>query len=139
MFKEFKEFVSKGSVVDLAVGVIIGGTFGKIVSSLVSDIILPPFSILQGKINFADRFIDLSGKQHASLMSAKSAGAATINYGLFINNVLEFFIVAFVLFLIIKEINRFRRKGDPTEKTCPFCFSKIPIRATRCPKCTSNI
>lgn len=141
MFKEFKEFISRGNVVDLAVGVIIGGAFGKIISSLVTDIILPPFSIIQGKINFADRFISVSGKSYRTLADAKEAGAATVNYGLFINNVVEFIIIAFALFLVIKQINRFRRQPpkDPTEKECPFCFSKISIKATKCPNCTSKL
>lgn len=139
MFKEFKEFISHGNVVDLAVGVIIGGAFGKIVSSLVTDIILPPFSLVQGKINFADRYINLSGHSYHSLAAAKEAGAATINYGLFINNVIEFVIIAFALFLVIQQINKFKKKEEAKEKECPFCFSKISIKATRCPNCTSNI
>lgn len=142
MWKEFREFAVKGNVVDLAVGVIIGGAFGKIVSSIVSDIVMPPFALLLGKVNFTNRFITLSGKHYSSLAAAQSGGAVTINYGLFINNVIEFLIVAFVLFIVVKQINRLRRQQvpkEPSEKDCPYCISRISIKATRCPNCTSNL
>jgi len=145
MLKEFKEFALRGSVIDLAVGVIIGGAFGKIVTSLVNDIIMPPIGMLLGKVNFTDLFIDLSGKGYATLADAKTAGAATINYGLFLNTILDFLIVAFVIFLVIRQMNRMKRPApaaapvDPVVKTCPHCATEIPIAATRCPHCTSQL
>lgn len=141
MLEEFKKFVMRGSVVDLAVGVIIGGAFGKIVSSLVGDVLMPPVGLLLGRVDFADLFINLSGKPYESLAAAKEAGAATINYGVFINTIIEFIIVAFVLFLIIKQVNRMQpaKKEAPTTKECPFCFTAIPIAAKRCPNCTSQL
>jgi large conductance mechanosensitive channel len=144
MFKEFKEFAMKGSLLDLAIGFIMGGAFGKIVSSLVNDIIMPPIGLLLGKVDFASLFINLSGKPYASLAEAKAAGAATINYGLFLNVFIDFLIVAVVMFLLIKKVNKLRRKpaeapAVPTTKECPFCFSVIPIKAVRCPACTSQL
>lgn len=142
MLKEFREFAMKGSVVDLAVGVIIGGAFGKIVTSLVSDIIMPPIGILLGKVDFSNLFIDLSGTGYPSIAAAKAAGAATINYGLFINNVIDFLIVAFCIFLVIKQINRLKKPqpdAPVTTKECPRCCSAIAIKATRCPACTSEL
>ena len=144
MFKEFKEFAMKGSLLDLAIGFIMGGAFGKIVSSLVNDIIMPPIGLLLGKVDFASLFINLSGKPYASLAEAKAAGAATINYGLFLNVFIDFLIVALVMFLLIKQVNKLRRKpaeapAVPTTKECPFCFSVIPIKAVRCPACTSQL
>jgi len=144
MFKEFKEFAMKGSLLDLAIGFIMGGAFGKIVSSLVNDIIMPPIGLLLGKVDFAGLYINLSGKPYASLAEAKAAGAATINYGLFLNVFIDFLIVALVMFLLIKQVNKLRRKpaeapAVPTTKECPFCFSVIPIKAVRCPACTSQL
>ncbi|MCX6575023.1 MAG: large conductance mechanosensitive channel protein MscL [Candidatus Aminicenantes bacterium] len=144
MFKEFKEFAMKGSLLDLAIGFIMGGAFGKIVSSLVNDIIMPPIGLLLGKVDFASLYINLSGKPYASLAEAKAAGAATINYGLFLNVFIDFLIVALVMFLLIKQVNKLRRKpaeapAVPTTKECPFCFSVIPIKAVRCPACTSQL
>lgn len=144
MFKEFKEFAMKGSLLDLAIGFIMGGAFGKIVSSLVNDIIMPPIGLLLGKVDFASLYINLSGKPYASLAEAKAAGAATINYGLFLNVFIDFLIVALVMFLLIKQVNKLRRKpaeapAIPTTKECPFCFSIIPIKAVRCPACTSQL
>jgi large conductance mechanosensitive channel len=143
MLKEFKEFAVRGNVVDLAVGVIIGGAFGKIVSSLVDDIIMPPLGMMIGRVDFTNLFIDLSGKNYESLAQAKEAGAATINYGLFLNNVLSFLLVAFAVFLLVKQINRIRRgdekPAEATTKECPYCLSPIPIKATRCPHCTSDL
>jgi large conductance mechanosensitive channel len=144
MLKEFKEFALKGNVVDLAIGIIIGGAFGKIVSSFVGDILMPPIGLLLGKVDFANLFISLSGKSFSSLQEAKAAGAATLNYGLFFNTVLDFIIVAFAIFLMIKQINRLKREetpapAAPSTKECPFCFSMIPIKATRCPQCTSEL
>jgi len=143
VWKEFKAFILRGNVVDLAVGVIIGGAFGKIVSSLVSDIIMPPIGLILGRVNFTSLYINLSGKPYASLEEAKAAGAATVNYGVFINNLIDFLIVALAIFLIIKQINRLQAKpapaGPPTTKECPYCFSTIPIKAVRCPNCTSEV
>lgn len=142
MFKEFKEFIMRGNVLDLAVGVIIGAAFGKIVTSMVNDIIMPPIGLLLGKVDFSNLFINLSGKHYTTLAEAKAAGAATINYGLFINNVLDFLIVALVIFLVIRQANRFKRKQEapaPTVKECPYCFMSIPLMATRCPHCTTEL
>lgn len=142
MMKEFKEFAVKGNVIDLAVGVIIGGAFGKIVTSFVSDVVMPPLGIMMGRVNFSDLFIDLSGKGYASLKAAKDAGAPVISYGLFINTVVDFTIIAFVIFMVIKQINRFKKEAvpaPPKTKECPFCCSAIPIPASRCPQCTSAL
>jgi large conductance mechanosensitive channel len=143
LLKEFKAFVMRGNVVDLAVGVIIGGAFGKIVSSLVSDIIMPPIGVLLGEVDFSSLYLNLSGKAYASLADAKAAGAATINYGLFINNVIDFVIVALVIFVLIKQVNRMKgptpAPAASTTKDCPFCFTAIPIKAVRCPNCTSEL
>lgn len=143
MFKEFKKFIQRGSVIDLAVGVIVGSAFGKIVSSLVSDIIMPPIGLLLGKMDFSNLFITLSGDKFKTLQEAQEAGAVTINYGVFLNNVVEFIIIAFALFLIIKQINKMNQSAskpnEPTTKTCHYCMSEIPIKATRCPQCTSDL
>lgn len=142
MIKEFKEFIMRGNVVDLAIGIIIGAAFGKIVTSLVNDIIMPPIGMLLGQINFSDLFISLTGKKFDSLDAATKAGAPTINYGLFINNVIDFVIVAFVIFLIVRAINRLKRPAPAaaaTTKLCPFCSTEIPITAKRCPHCTSEL
>ena len=143
MFKEFKEFIMRGSVLDLAIGVIIGGAFGKIVSSLVDDIIMPPIGLLLGKVNFADLYINLSGTDYPSLAAAQEAGAPTFNYGLFLNSIIQFLIIALVIFLIIKQVNRLAKPkevpAEPTTKTCPFCQSEIAIKAVRCPNCTSEL
>lgn len=142
MLKEFKAFAVRGNVVDMAVGVIIGAAFGKIVTSLVNDVIMPPLGLLLGKVDFANLYLNLSGGTYASLAEAKKAGAVTIGYGAFINTVIDFVIVAFVLFLLIRQMNRLKREpapAAPTTKDCPFCFSKIPLKATRCPNCTSEL
>ncbi len=142
MIKEFKEFISKGNVMDLAVGVIIGGAFGKIVTSLVNDVIMPIIGILTGGINFADRFINLSGTEYATIAAAEEAGAAILKYGAFIQNIIDFLIIAFVIVIVIKQINRFKREEEPapaTTKECPFCKSEVPLEATRCPHCTSEL
>ncbi|MFT3890608.1 MAG: large conductance mechanosensitive channel protein MscL [Anaerolineales bacterium] len=142
MLKEFRDFAMRGNVVDLAVGVIIGGAFGKIVTSFVNDILMPPIGLLLGGVNFADLFIPLDGNQYPSVEAAKAAGAATVNYGLFINNVIDFIIVAFVIFLLVRAINRMRQPAPaaaPTTKECPHCFTQIPLKATRCPNCTSQL
>ena len=139
LLKEFKQFVSRGNVVDLAVGVIVGAAFGKIVTSLVSDILMPPLGLILGKVDFSGLYVNLSGKEFASLAAAKAAGAPTINYGLFINNVIDFAIVAFVIFLLIKQINHFTKPTEVTTKECPHCRSSINLKATKCPQCTADI
>ncbi|MBN1370370.1 MAG: large-conductance mechanosensitive channel protein MscL [Anaerolineaceae bacterium] len=144
MWKEFKTFIMRGSVIDLAIGVIIGGAFGKIVTSLVNDIIMPPIGMLLGKMPFTSLFIDLSGQGFATLEEAKAAAAPTINYGMFIQTLIDFVIVAFVIFLVIKAVNKLTAPKvaapeAPTTKECPYCFSTIPIKATRCPNCTSEL
>jgi len=137
MMKEFKEFAMRGNVVDMAVGIGIGGAFGKIVTSLVNEVIMPPIGILLGNVDFASLAITLREK-------TAEAEAVTINYGAFINTVLDFIIVAFAIFLVIQQMNRLKRKEEapppePTTKDCPKCFSSIPIKATRCPQCTSEL
>jgi large conductance mechanosensitive channel len=141
MLKEFKEFAMRGNVLDMAVGIIIGAAFGKIITSLVNDLLMPPIGLLLGKVDFSNLFIDLSGQSHPTLAAAKAAGAATVNYGLFINTVLDFMIVALAIFLLIRQINRFARQpeGAPTTKDCPYCVSKIAIKAVRCPQCTAEL
>jgi len=144
MIKEFREFALRGNLVDMAVGIIIGAAFGKIVSSLVNDVVMPPIGKLVGNIDFTNLFVNMSGKAYGSLAEAQAAGAPTINYGLFINNIFDFLIVAVVLFFLIRGINRLKREEvkppvEPTTKSCPFCFSEIPIKASRCPACTSQL
>ena len=142
MLEEFKKFALRGNVIDLAVGVIIGGAFGKIVSSLVEDIILPPIGLLLGNVNFANLFISLSGEKFTTLAEAQTAGAPTLNYGLFLNNVIDFVILAFVIFLMIRAINQLTKKQEetaPATRECPHCLSQIPLKASRCPACTSEV
>ena len=141
MFKEFKEFALKGSLVDLAVGFIVGGAFGKIVTSLVNDILMPPLGLLLGKVDFSGLFIDLSGGGYATLEAAKAAGAATLNYGAFLTTVVDFLLVALALFFVVKQMNRLRRPAPaaPAAKSCPFCLSSVPEKAVRCPFCTSDL
>ena len=142
MLKEFKEFAMKGNVLDLAVGFIIGAAFGKIVTSLVSDIIMPPIGLILGKVDFSSLFLNLSGKSYSSLAEAKAAGAATLNYGIFLNNIVDFLVVAFAVFLLVRMVNRWNKPAPaaaPSTKECPYCASTIPLKATRCPNCTSEI
>jgi large conductance mechanosensitive channel len=142
MWKEFKEFAMRGNVVDLAIGIIIGAAFGKIVSSLVNDILMPPLGLALGKVDFSNLFINLSGSSYASLAEAKAAGAATINYGVFVNTLLDFVIVAFAVFLLVRSINRLHRVPSPLPpetRACPRCLTAIPIQATRCAACTSDV
>jgi large conductance mechanosensitive channel len=144
MLKEFKEFAMKGNVLDMAIGIIIGAAFGKIISSLVNDVLMPPIGLVIGKMDFSDLFVNLSEKPYASLVEAKAAGAPTLNYGLFINTIVDFVIVAFVIFLLVKQVNRLRARQEappavPTTKDCPFCATAIPIKAARCPNCTSEL
>lgn len=142
--KEFREFISRGSVIDLAVGIIIGTAFTGIVNSLVNDVIMPPIGLLLGDVDFSNLYINLSGDSYDSLAAAQEAGAATLNYGMFINTVINFLIIAFVIFVLIRQINRLQREeeappAEPTTKDCPYCLSAIPIAATRCPQCTSHL
>ena len=143
MLKEFKEFALKGNMIDMGVGIIIGTAFGKIVASFVSDILMPPLGLLLGRVDFASLFVVLDGRKFASLVEAKKAGAPTLNYGLFINQTVDFVLVAFALFLLLKQINRLKRpviaEVAPPTKECSFCYSAVPIKATRCPHCTSQL
>jgi large conductance mechanosensitive channel len=143
MLKEFKEFAMKGNVIDLAIGIIIGGAFGKIVSSFVTDVIMPPIGLLLGNMDFSSLFINLSDKTFTTLSEAKKAGAPTLNYGLFFCTIFDFLIVAFVVFLLIRQINRLKRAAPlapaAATKECPFCFTPIPVKTVRCPHCTSQL
>jgi len=145
MFKEFKEFAMRGNVLDMAVGIIIGAAFGRIINSAVEDMIMPPLGKLIGGVDFSGLFVALSAEQYPTLAAAKAAGAATLNYGIFLNTVINFLIVAFAVFLLIKGMNQLKRKEaaaptpTPTSKPCDFCFTSIPIPATRCPNCTSQL
>jgi large conductance mechanosensitive channel len=146
MLNEFKDFVMRGNVVDMAVGIIIGVAFGKIVTSMVNDIIMPPIGLFVGKVNFQDLFINLSGTRYASLEAARAAGAPTINYGVFLNTVLDFLIAALIAFLIIHAVSRINLMSqksatveEPKTRTCPYCISAVHVKATRCPACTSEL
>jgi large conductance mechanosensitive channel len=142
MYSEFKTFIMRGNVVDLAVGVIIGASFGKIVTSFVEDILMPPIGLALGNVDFSNLFINLSGKEYPSVAAAKAAGAATLNYGIFFNNILNFLIIAFAIFMLIKQINRMQRPGPaaaPTTKDCPYCLSAVPLKATKCAHCTAEL
>ncbi|HVK40172.1 MAG TPA: large-conductance mechanosensitive channel protein MscL [Candidatus Kapabacteria bacterium] len=142
MFKEFKAFLSQGNVIALAVGIIIGAAFGKIVSSFVSDILMPPIGMLLGGVDFSNLFITLGSASYPTLAAAQAAGAATINYGLFLKALIDFVIIAAVIFMMVRTINRLQRQApppDPTTRECPYCYSTIPLRATRCAHCTSDV
>jgi large conductance mechanosensitive channel len=143
MLKEFKEFAMKGNVLDMAIGIIIGAAFGKIISSMVSDILMPPIGMLMGKVDFSSLFINLAGQPFPSLAAAKAAGAPTINYGVFLQTILDFVIVAFVIFMVVKQVNRFKKPdappAPPATKPCPYCLSEIPLKAIRCSHCTSDV
>lgn len=143
MLKEFKEFAMKGNVLDMAIGIILGAAFGKIVSSMVSDVLMPPIGMLLGSVDFSSLFFSLNGQSYPSLAAAKVAGAPTINYGVFLQTVLDFVIIAFVIFLIVKQVNRFKKPeaapAPPSNRNCPYCLSEIPLKAIRCAHCTSDI
>ncbi len=149
MFKDFKEFAMRGNVVDMAIGIVIGAAFGTIVKSFVDDVLMPPIGLLMGNVDFANLFTVLkegtkAAGPYASLAAAKAAGAVTLNWGTFINTIISFIIIAFAVFLVIKGINRMKREkeapaAEPTTKECPFCFTTIPIQASRCPHCTSQL
>ena len=141
MLKDFKKFALKGNVLDLAIGVVIGAAFGKIVASLVNDIIMPIVGRIVGNVDFSNLYINISGQKFASFAEAQTAGAATINYGVFLNNVLDFLIIAFSIFIVIRQLERFKKKEEVkvTTKKCSYCCTDIPLEATRCPHCTSEL
>jgi large conductance mechanosensitive channel len=144
MIKDFREFVMRGNVMDLAIAVIIGGAFGKIISSLVTDVIMPPIGLLLNGVDFSNLFISLNGQAYATLADAQAAGAPTLNYGNFVNAVIDFLIIALVVFLTVRAVNRLQRHepapdAAPTTKDCPYCFTAISIKASRCPNCTSQL
>jgi len=144
MLKDFRDFIMRGNVLELAVAVIIGTAFTAIVNSLVNDILMPPIGLLLGGVDFTNLFISLTGTSYETLAAAQEAGAPTINYGLFINAIIEFLIIAFVIFLIVRQVERMKPKeeektAEPTEKECPYCHTTIPIQAVRCPNCTSEL
>ena len=144
MFKEFKEFAMRGNVMDMAVGIVLGAAFGAIVTSLVNDVLMPPIGLLLGHVDFSNLFISLSRRHFDTVAAAKAAGAATLNYGLFLNTIINFVIVAFAIFLLVKQVNRLRGPAPapapaPTQKDCKYCYSKIPLAAVRCPYCTSQL
>jgi large conductance mechanosensitive channel len=142
MLRDFKDFVARGNVVDLATAVVIGAAFGKIVDSLVKDIIMPPIGLILGKVDFSNLFVNLGPTKFNTLVEAQTAGAPTLNYGLFFNQIISFLIVAFAIFLLVKQTNRFRRTSEParaTDKVCPQCIMTIPLAARRCPHCTSEL
>lgn len=142
MLREFKEFVMRGNVLDLAVAVVIGGAFGKIISSFVEDVLMPPIGLALGNVDFSNLFLNLSGKDYPSVAAAKAAGAATLNYGIFFNHVINFVIIAFAIFIVVKQAARLKKPAPaapPSTKDCPHCLSAIPIKATRCAHCTSDL
>lgn len=143
MLKEFKEFALRGNVLDMAIGIILGVAFGRIVSSLVEDIVMPPLGLFLGRVDFSNLFFSLTGRHFDTLAAAKAAGAPTINYGMFVNHVLNFLIVAFAIFLLVRQVNRFKRQQEvvaaPTTRECPHCFFSIPIKATRCGHCAADV
>jgi len=142
MLKEFKTFAMRGNVLDMAVGIILGAAFGRIITSLVNDILMPPIGLVLGKVDFSSLFLNVSGKSYATLVEARAAGAPTINYGLFLNTVLDFLIVAFAIFLLVRQINRWSKPVPAAAlatKDCPYCLTAIPVKATRCTNCTSSL
>ena len=142
MIKEFKEFAMRGNVLDMAVGIIIGAAFGQIVTSFVQDVLMPPIGRLLGHVDFSNLFVNLSGTHYLTIAAAKAAGAATLNYGLFLNTIINFLIVAFAVFLLVRQVNRLAPKPAPAPaatRDCPYCLSAIPLKATRCAHCTSEL
>lgn len=144
MWNEFRTFIARGNVMDLAVGIVIGAAFGSLINSFVNDILMPPIGVITGGVDFSNLYIDLSGGEYASLAEAQEAGAATINYGLFVNNLVAFLIVGFAVFLFVRSYNRLRAETDslpatPTTQECPFCRFTIPLGASRCAHCTSTL
>ncbi|HET7577764.1 MAG TPA: large conductance mechanosensitive channel protein MscL [Bacillales bacterium] len=142
-FKEFKEFATYGNMVDMSVGMIIGAAFSKVVNTIIGDLFMPPIGFLLGKVNFSNLYINLSGHHYDTLAEAKEAGAATINYGVFFNALIEFTVIMFVVFLFIRQWNRIRRPKEKTapveQKECPYCLSSIPVQAVKCPYCTADL
>ena len=140
MLKEFKDFVMRGNVLDLAIAVIIGGAFGAIVTSLINDVLMPPIGLALGHVDFKDLFVSLNGQTYPSVTAAKAAGAPVLAYGQFINTITNFVVIAFVVFIIVKQANRFKKPAAaPSTKECPYCASNIPVKAMRCPLCTSDL
>jgi large conductance mechanosensitive channel len=143
MLKEFKEFIMKGNVLDLAIAVIIGAAFGAIVTSMVNDVVMPPIGLVLGHVDFKDLFVALNGQTYASLVAAKAAGAPVLAYGQFVNTVINFLLIAFVVFMVVKQANRFKKPAPapaaPATKECPYCVSTIALKAVRCPQCTSDL
>jgi len=142
MLKEFKEFAMRGNVVDMAVGIILGAAFGKIVTSFVGDVIMPPLGLVLGKVDFSQLYLNLSGTEFANLAAAQAAGAPVVKYGLFLNTILDFLIVAFAIFMVIKQMNRLKKPVEaapPSTRDCPLCLSAIPVKATRCAHCTADL
>ncbi|MCU1343407.1 MAG: large conductance mechanosensitive channel protein [Candidatus Acidoferrum typicum] len=142
MIKEFKEFAMRGNVLDMAVGIIIGAAFGQIVTSFVQDVLMPPIGRLLGHVDFSNLFVNLSGTHYPTIAAAKAAGAATLNYGLFLNTIINFLIVAFAVFLLVRQVNRLAPKPAPAPaatRDCPYCLSAIPMKATKCAHCTSGL
>jgi large conductance mechanosensitive channel len=146
LFDDFKKFAMRGNVLDMAVGVILGAAFGKIVTSMVTDVLMPPIGLVLGKIDFSGLFINLSSKSYATLAEAKAAGAPTLNYGLFVNTLIDFLIVAFVVFLLVQQFNRLMERtgkaeapAAPTTRDCPYCLMAVPLQASRCAHCTSEL
>lgn len=142
MLKDFKAFVMRGNVLDMAVGIVIGAAFGKIISSFVEDILMPPIGLLLGRVDFSNLFISLTGQAYATVAAAKAAGAPTLNYGLFLNTILNFLILAFAIFLLIRQMSRWQSPAEvpaPTTRDCPFCCTAVSLKATRCPHCTSDL
>lgn len=144
MWKEFRDFAIKGNILDLAIGVIIGGAFGKVTTSLVNDILMPPIGMIVGRVDFSNLYVSLNGESYASFAAAKAEGAPTLNFGLFINTMLDFLIMAFAVFLVVRQVNLLRKRFDKAEKPvstkeCPYCLTKVPLKATRCAACTSQL
>ena len=142
MLKEFKEFAMRGNVMDMAIGIVIGAAFGKIVTSFVNDVLMPPLGLLMGNSDFSNKFLTLKGESLATLDAAKEAGSVTLNYGMFVNTIIDFVIIAFAIFIIVKQLNKMKKKpapAPPNTKDCPFCVSSIPLKAVRCPHCTSQL
>jgi large conductance mechanosensitive channel len=143
MFKEFKEFAMRGNVLDMAVGIVIGAAFGQIVTSFVQDVLMPPIGTLLGHVDFSNLFVSLTGTHYDTVAAAKAAGAATLNYGLFLNTVINFLIVAFAVYVLVRQVNRFTTKpapaAAPTTRDCPYCLTPVPLKATKCAHCTSEL
>ncbi len=145
MLREFKEFAMRGNMLDMAVGIVVGGAFGRIVTSLVNDVLMPPIGLVLARVDFTNLFLPLSRREFHTLAEAKAAGVPTLNYGLFLNNIVDFLIVAFAIFLLVREVNAMKRRWEPQPaappptKQCPYCISTIPLQASRCPQCTSAL